>query len=166
MALVLAPRAPRRALAKVRGAIGVAAVMLVFSPMAAVNAVAAGTPTAPVIKEKFTALPCNHATTVGLEGCAEGRLLATDRRINLEVALLFKLLGSTSQRRTFVTSEDVWFTYRTADCESVAATYQGGSLAPVEFADCEVADNESRSVDLHSHFELVEQDNDAAPTWP
>jgi uncharacterized protein YecT (DUF1311 family) len=127
---------------------------------------AAGTLAPPVIRETFTILPCNHATTVGLEGCAEGQILATDHRLNVEVALIFRVLHNTSQRRTFVTSENLWLTYRNADCQSEASVYGGGTLAPVEFADCEVLDNESRSSDLHGHYELLEQGSSSVPAWP
>jgi uncharacterized protein YecT (DUF1311 family) len=148
-----------------RGFVALTLAMVVV-PLFSGTADAAGKLSPPIIHERFTAVPCNHSTTIGLEGCAEGKLLATDHRLNVEVALIFKASVSLSQRRLFVMSEDLWLTYRNADCQSVAATYQGGSLAPVECADCEVTDNEARSVDLHGHFELLEQGNDSAPTWP
>ncbi len=163
MALVLAARAgsmPQRALTVV------VALALATVPLVASASGASAKLSPPVIRETFTILPCNHSTTIGLEGCAEGRIIATDHRLNVEVALIFRVLHDTSQRRSFVTSENLWFTYRDADCQSVASVYAGGTLAPVEFADCEVADNTSRSADLHVHYELFEQDNTSAPAWP
>jgi len=163
VALVLATRAPSSA----RRALGFSLVLaLTITALAASASGATGKLSPPVIREKFTVLPCNHETTVGLEGCAEGQLLATDHRINVEVALLFRVLDGATQRRSFVTSEDLWFKYRDADCQSVASIYGGGTLAPVEFADCEVLDNESRSVDLLGHYELVEQGSSSPPAWP
>ena len=163
MALVLVARAWPRGGRAVATALALA---LATVPLAASASGAAGTLAPPVIHEIFTILPCNHATTVGLEGCAEGRIIATDHRLNVEVALIFRVLQNTSQRRSFVNSQNLWFTYRDADCQSAASVYRGGTLAPVEFADCEVADNTSRSADLHAHYELIEQDNASAPVWP
>jgi uncharacterized protein YecT (DUF1311 family) len=120
----------------------------------------------PVIKENFTRLPCNHKTTLGMEGCAEGQLVAADHQINLQVALLLTSMSTSSQKAAFVKAENLWFTFRGADCMSVSATYQGGSLAPVEFARCEVHDDTERSAALHSQYQLVEQGNSAAPAWP
>jgi uncharacterized protein YecT (DUF1311 family) len=142
------------------------ALALALTPLAASASGATDTLAPPVIRETFTALPCNHSTTVGLEGCAEGQLLTTDHRLNVEVALVFRELHTTAQRRSFVESEKLWFSYRVADCQSDASVYQGGTLAPVEFAQCEVLDNESRSSDLHGHYALIVQGNAAAPAWP
>jgi uncharacterized protein YecT (DUF1311 family) len=121
---------------------------------------------APVITETFTHLPCNHGTTVGLEGCAEGRLLSTDRQLNEQVKLLFDLLPNTQRKRSFVAVEDEWFAYRKTDCATVAAIFHGGTIAPVEYAQCEVRDDRSRSADLHSFFSLLEEGNSNSPRWP
>jgi uncharacterized protein YecT (DUF1311 family) len=120
----------------------------------------------PVIKENFHVLPCNEKTTLGMEGCAEKQLVAADHQINLQVALLVTSMSTNAQKAMFIKAETLWFTYRRADCQSVSATYEGGSLAPVEYALCEVRDDKSRSVALHSQYQLVEQDNSAAPAWP
>jgi uncharacterized protein YecT (DUF1311 family) len=121
---------------------------------------------APVIKETFTRLPCNHSTTIGLEGCAEGQLLAADGRINKEVRLLFSLFPTTSERRLFVTAEDRWFTYRSADCESFSDIDHGGTMVPVLYANCEVVDDQARSADLHDEFRQLEQGAASLPAWP
>ena len=131
------------------------------------SAVAAASPLkTPVIKENFTKLPCNHKTTLGLEGCAEGQLVSADHQINLQVALVLTSMSTNSQKADFVKAENLWFAFRGADCMSVSATYQGGSLAPVEFARCEVRDDALRSAALHSQYQLMEQDNSSAPAWP
>lgn len=120
----------------------------------------------PVIAEHFTVLPCNHQTTLGMEGCAEGQLLAADHLVNRQVRLLFWSLSSTSQKQTFVKAETAWLRYRAADCQSVSATYEGGTFAPVEYALCEVRDDRSRGAALHEQYSLMEQDNSAAKLWP
>jgi uncharacterized protein YecT (DUF1311 family) len=106
-------------------------------------------------------------TTVGMEGCAEAKLLRADKRLNDQVAIIFDLSHTTAQKRDFVNAENFWFTYRGADCQSFAATFEGGTIAPVVFANCEVQDDLSRSADLHSLFdELTEGDNMNIPPWP
>jgi uncharacterized protein YecT (DUF1311 family) len=131
---------------------------------AAASSAAALSP--PVITEPFTPLPCHHGTTLGLEGCAEGQLLSADRRINEQVKLLFNVIATTQQKRSFVTVEKEWLTYRKADCSTVSAVFQGGTIAPVEYALCEVRDDEARSADLHSYFGLLEEGRGDVPTWP
>ncbi|MHB8378381.1 MAG: lysozyme inhibitor LprI family protein [Acidimicrobiales bacterium] len=120
----------------------------------------------PVIKESFTHLECNQSSTMGLEGCAEVRLLSADRRVNQEVRLLFQVMKTKSQKRKFVAAENVWLTSRTADCQSESTAYQGGTLAPVEYGLCEVGEDQARSAMLHSYFDLLEQGTSAPPFWP
>jgi uncharacterized protein YecT (DUF1311 family) len=121
----------------------------------------------PVITEHFTRLPCNKNTTLGMEGCAELQLLSADRRLNEEVAIVFELYRTNGQKLDFVKAEKLWFTYRGSDCQSFAAIFGGGSIAPVDYAECEVHDNQLRSTDLHSFYdELTQDDNTNLPTWP
>ena len=122
--------------------------------------------TPPVITEPFTPLPCHHSTTLGLEGCAEGQLLAADHRIDEQVKLLFGVIPAASQKGIFVAVEHEWLAYRKADCSTVSAVFQGGTIAPVEYALCEVRDDEARSADLHSYFELLEDGRGDTPKWP
>jgi uncharacterized protein YecT (DUF1311 family) len=128
---------------------------------------AAATLKPPVIPERFTPLPCNMNTTIGMEGCAESKLLRDDKLLNEQVVIIFDLFHGTSQKRDFVNAENFWLTYRGADCQSFAEVFEGGSIAPVEYANCEVHDDTSRSADLHSLFtELTEGDNTNIPPWP
>ncbi len=120
----------------------------------------------PVIKEPFTPLPCHRGTTLGLEGCAEGQLLTTDRRLDEQVKLIFAAIATMSQRRGFVAVEEQWLAYRGSDCSNVAATFQGGTIQPVEYALCEVHDDETRSADLRSFFALLEEGKSPVPAWP
>jgi uncharacterized protein YecT (DUF1311 family) len=133
---------------------------------AASNPSGAATLKPPVITESFTPLPCEHQTMIGLDGCAEGQLLATDRRINEQVKLLFGAIRSEDQRRNFVAVENEWLTYRKADCSVASAVFQGGTIAPLTYALCEVRDDEARSADLHSYFTDLEEGSSSAPKWP
>lgn len=126
----------------------------------------AGTLAPPVITEPFTPLPCQRSTTLGLEGCAEGQLTTADRSINEQVNVLFHVIATARQRSSFVAVEAEWLKYRKADCTTVSAAFQGGTIAPVEYALCEVRDDEARSADLHSYFRLLEEGRGGAPTWP
>ena len=103
---------------------------------------------------------------MGLEGCAEARLISADRRINKEVRLLFNLLSTKSQKRSLVTAEDAWLVSRSAECKSQSDIYQGGTLAPVQYGLCEVGEDQARGVMLHSYFNLLVRDTTLKPTWP
>jgi uncharacterized protein YecT (DUF1311 family) len=121
----------------------------------------------PVISEHFTLLPCNKNTTLGMEGCAEVQLLRADKRLNQQVAIIFDLFRAKGQKLEFVKAENSWFTYRGEDCESFSDIFQGGSIAPVDYANCEAQDDMARSTDLHSFYEeLTQGDNTNLPPWP
>jgi uncharacterized protein YecT (DUF1311 family) len=89
----------------------------------------------PVLKEDFTLLACNKKTTIGLEGCAEHRVIALDSRINTLRRDVFHLLDHQAGR-DFIVAENDWFTYRQAMCTSESDVNAGGSLQPVDFARC------------------------------
>jgi uncharacterized protein YecT (DUF1311 family) len=95
----------------------------------------------PVITEDFTLLPCpaKPKTTRDFEGCAEHKIVRSDKAINERVRLIFSRLRSRVAVARFVRSERAWLTYRRAVCESRADVYEGGSAAGVVFAEC-VAD--------------------------
>jgi uncharacterized protein YecT (DUF1311 family) len=100
----------------------------------------------PVISESFTVLPCpaKPKTTVDLEGCAEHRIVRSDKAINAQVRTIFSLLRRSRSRSAlarFVRGERAWLTYRRAVCASRADVFEGGSGAPVAFADCEAGIN-------------------------
>lgn len=139
---------------------------LLFVGGAVSDASGAATLKLPVITEPFTPLPCHRATTIGLEGCAEGQLLSADRRINEQVKLLFTVISTAEQKRSFVAVENEWLTYRKADCSTMSAVFQGGTIAPLEYALCEVRDDEARSADLHAYYGLLEEGSQDAPKWP
>lgn len=123
-------------------------------------------PRAPVIAESFTHLPCTHKTQLGLDGCAERVLLHRDALLNAQVKLLFGLLSTQQAQKRFVAVEDEWLRYRTADCTNVEAIFQGGSIGPMEYADCEANDDALRSDDLHDYFLLLEEGTANPPRWP
>ncbi len=128
---------------------------------------AAAPPKAPVITEHFTLLPCHKNTTLGLEGCAEAQLLRADKRLNQQVAIIFELFHTSALKLEFVKSETTWFSYRGEDCQSFSDIFEGGSIAPVDFANCETRDDVTRSTDLHSFFvELTQGGTTNVPPWP
>jgi uncharacterized protein YecT (DUF1311 family) len=97
----------------------------------------------PVISEQFTLLSCpaKPKSTRDLEGCAEHRIVKSDKEINEIVGVILARLRNSSKgaARRFVRSERAWLTYRRAVCESRADIYEGGSAAGIVFAEC-VAD--------------------------
>jgi uncharacterized protein YecT (DUF1311 family) len=100
----------------------------------------------PVISESFTLLPCpaKPKTTLDSEGCAEHRIVRSDRAINAEVRTIFALLETRRSRSAqvrFVRGERAWLVYRRTVCASRADVYEGGSEGPVVFAECEAGKN-------------------------
>jgi uncharacterized protein YecT (DUF1311 family) len=101
-----------------------------------------------------------------MEGCAEAQLLRADKRLNEQVAIVFHRFPTTGQKRDFVTAETSWFNYRGDDCQSFSDIFEGGTIAPVDYAECEVQDDVTRSTDLHLFFEELTQGSTNIPTWP
>ncbi len=163
MAVVLGAKRPRYSVAS-RVASGL--LLGVLAVLGTSTSAVASSLTPPVIAEPFTPLPCHHGTTIGLEGCAEAQLLSADRRIDEQVEVIFRVIPTTSQKTHFVAVENEWLTYRKSDCSTVSAVFQGGTIAPIEYALCEVRDDQSRSADLHSYFSLLEEGMSGAPRWP
>jgi uncharacterized protein YecT (DUF1311 family) len=109
----------------------------------------------PVLREKFTLLSCNENTTIGMEGCAEHRIIALDKRINTLRHDVFRLLDHQAGR-DFILAENDWFTYRQAMCASESDVNAGGSLESVDFAQCLVrldAQHVSELTTMRSSYE-------------
>jgi uncharacterized protein YecT (DUF1311 family) len=109
----------------------------------------------PVISEGFTLLPCpaHPKTTIDLEGCAEHRLVRSDRAINERVRAIFALLGrrrSAAARARFVRGETAWLVYRRAVCASRADVYEGGSAGPLAAAECQADRNAGHLRDIEA----------------
>jgi len=120
----------------------------------------------PVITEAFTLLPCDQDSTIGMEGCAEHQLVAADKRIDKEVALLFAVLRDNAARRRLVQAQSAWFAYRQADARSHADIYEGGSESGVVSLTCAVNDDKARSTDLYGFFRGLEQGRAHVPAFP
>jgi uncharacterized protein YecT (DUF1311 family) len=104
----------------------------------------------PVINEKFTLLPCppKPKTTRDFEGCAEERIVRTDRAINERAKAIFSRLRSRAAADRFVRGERAWLRYRQAACRSRADVYEGGSAAGVVFAECVATKNAAHLKEL------------------
>jgi uncharacterized protein YecT (DUF1311 family) len=114
----------------------------------------------PVIRESFTPLPCPRSraargTTIGAIGCAERRILRTDRAINRRAKTIFGLLRDTPAKRRFLAAEKAWLAYRKASCTSVADVYRGGSAQPLAFATCVGSRNVKHLSELASFERLL-----------
>lgn len=102
------------------------------------------------IHEDFTLLACSPGTTIGLEGCAEHHILALDTRIVTTQRQIFSRLGSRAARRLLVTTARGWISYRRSACLVAADAYEGGTLAPVAYANCLVLLDRHRLDELTS----------------
>lgn len=103
----------------------------------------------PVIHEVFTPLPCprDAQTTLELEGCAEKRILASDRTIDARVAAAFRLLAR-GERAGFVEGERAWLRYRRTSCVAESSKYAGGTFRGVADALCVASRNDAHVRDL------------------
>ena len=103
----------------------------------------------PVIHETFTPLPCpkHQVSTLDIEGCLEQQILKTDRQIDTQSAVVFRLLRPDA-RAGFVQGERSWLAYRRANCLAEASKYAGGTLTGVVDASCTVARNKTHLADL------------------
>ncbi len=108
----------------------------------------------PVIRERFTPLPCSgkptSRTTHQQLGCAEQEIVRTDKLIDAASKQVFQRLHDAAAKRRFITGARAWLTYRNADCASFSDVFEGGSQAPVLAAQCEGGRNKTRLKDLRT----------------
>jgi uncharacterized protein YecT (DUF1311 family) len=102
----------------------------------------------PAVTEDFTLLACSSGTTLGMEGCAEHKIVRMDERINVSQRRLFSLLQNTKARTTLIKAVNDWLSYRRSTCLVESEAYDGGSLGPVVFANCLVKLDDQRLVVL------------------
>jgi uncharacterized protein YecT (DUF1311 family) len=105
----------------------------------------------PAIREAFTLLPCpahSPTTTLQIEGCSEHHIVNLDRQVKAAARSVFKNLPAGTARRQLIAAQIAWIAYRRAACLSESDVYAGGTLAPVEFASCEIRIDKARLVDL------------------
>lgn len=109
-------------------------------------------PTAlPTVPEAFTLLPCpahTPTTTLQIEGCSEHQIVKLDRRVEAAARTVLASLPAGAARRDLVAAQRNWIVYRRSACTSEADVYSGGTLAPVEYASCEVRIDRARLADL------------------
>ena len=112
---------------------------------------AAVTSSAPVIHETFALLACpsKPKTTLQIEGCAEHRVVAIDKTIDALSVNIFAKLRSAGRRAYAEASAD-WLTYRNTECDAEASIYDGGSIQPVDYADCLIAIDRSHVGELRA----------------
>jgi uncharacterized protein YecT (DUF1311 family) len=117
-------------------------------------ALAASTPSAPTITEPFTPLPCSgtagHQTTIQIEGCAEQRVLRTDRQIDQLTAEALTAFHDHARQRHLIAAHNAWLTYRKALCTSFADTFTGGTAGPIQYAECEITINRQQITNLNA----------------
>ena len=101
----------------------------------------------PKVTEAFTPLPRNPNTTVGMEGCAEHRILRTDAIVNRRVQLIWDKSTADGQSH-LADAQAAWAAYRKAACLSESDKYAGGSLAPVVAGQCSLRLTRERAADL------------------
>jgi uncharacterized protein YecT (DUF1311 family) len=120
--------------------------------LAAVTASGSEKLSPPVIRERFTPLPCpsHPESTLDLEGCAEQRILRTDHQIDSVARSIFTRLSDDAARRRFIAAQTAWLAYRQADCVSMSDLYEHGTLAGLLAARCTADDSTRRLVELRA----------------
>ncbi len=111
---------------------------LVLAALIAIASPTGGALKPPVIHEPFTQLPCpaHPKTTLAMEGCYEQAIVSTDRKIDTQAGVVFRLLRSHALRVTFVRGEWSWLVYRHDSCAAASSAFAGGSFGPVSAAIC------------------------------
>jgi len=123
-------------------------------------------PKPPFVTEPAGLVPqCNQNTQVGLDGCAYRQLLAADKLLNMDIRVVWVLLGI-SERSDFVGAQGLWLKYRSADCTSQADLFQGGSIQPMEYTACLAGDDALRREDLKSFYVLLTEGYSSPPRFP
>jgi len=107
------------------------------------------------MSESFTDLPCDPATTVGQEGCAEVMILRADKTINQDLAALWRKATTAQARARLEAAQKAWMAYRSATCASAADAFAGGSEAAVVTAQCLATVTRERASDLANQLALV-----------
>ncbi|MGH2862589.1 MAG: lysozyme inhibitor LprI family protein [Solirubrobacteraceae bacterium] len=130
-------------------ACGAATLAVALCTLVPTSAGAASTASAPVVHESSTLLACpgKPRTTLQIEGCAEHKVIATDKTIDALNAKIFTRL-SKAGRGEFVKTNADWVDYRDAACTTEASIYSGGSVQPVAYANCLVSIDGSHVTEL------------------
>lgn len=119
-------------------------------------ALAASTPSAPTITEPFTPLPCSgtagHQTTIQLEGCAEQRVVSTDKQIDHLTGEDLAAFHDHARQQRLIAAHNAWLAYRKALCTSFSTVLAGGTAAAIQYADCEVTVNRQQITNLQALF--------------
>jgi uncharacterized protein YecT (DUF1311 family) len=71
-----------------------------------------------------------------MEGCYEKAIVGTDRKINSQTRVIFRLLPSRYGRLTFVSGERSWLLYRHDSCAALSSKYGRGTYGPLSAAVC------------------------------
>jgi uncharacterized protein YecT (DUF1311 family) len=124
-----------------------------------VSLVTAAAITPPVIHEPFTAITCplHPDSTSEIEACQEHRVLRTDRQIDTQVKVIFRLLRSEQLRVSFVSGERDWLRYRRQSCAAEASKFLGGTAHGVAFLSCTLQRNKTHLADLSSSRKTLAQ---------
>jgi uncharacterized protein YecT (DUF1311 family) len=114
----------------------------------------------PVIREKFTLLPCpkHPKTTLDMEGCAEHAIVRADASINHAARTIFAGLQDDPARQRFIDAQTAWQAFRDADCASESDLFEGGTLASVVAANCSSDRTAERLKELRAFVKESQQD--------
>jgi uncharacterized protein YecT (DUF1311 family) len=100
----------------------------------------------PCIAQKNTHGPCSAATSQAqLNRCWANQADKAAQRLN---AALDAALAKTTARDPVQAAQEKWKEYRDAECDAVAALYEGGSMQPMQRSACIVHLTNERIAEL------------------
>jgi uncharacterized protein YecT (DUF1311 family) len=98
--------------------------------------------------------PCANAITQqDMNQCAAAEYQKADAHLNRIYAKLIKSFKGSEANPSLRTIEKVWIKYRDLHCEDVRLQYEGGSIAPLEFANCMTIVTNHRIEEIKSAYD-------------
>jgi len=101
-----------------------------------------------------------------MDGCAGNQLILRDRLINRQVAFLFSLPLTKSEREAIITSQSAWLTWRGKYCDVVADIYSEASELPLQVSSCLASADQMDSASLWSLYTYLYQGDAQRSLWP
>jgi uncharacterized protein YecT (DUF1311 family) len=110
---------------------------------------------------------CSQNNQIGMDGCGFNDVNTGDRLINKQVRFLFAhVLWNREMKLDFIRSEKKWMAWSSANCQVVADAYKGGSILPLEEANCMIDAEHSYSATLLTIYKDIFQGDAQLSSWP
>jgi uncharacterized protein YecT (DUF1311 family) len=98
------------------------------------------------------ALDYGNGPQTALNECAAADFRAADARLNAAYRAITRRLTDDPARRSLVEAQRAWIRFRDAECEFDTKGYEGGSIRPMLFSECQERVTEQRTADLNAYL--------------